>query len=187
MNSFSRIFALAGSIAALTLTASAEDWPAWGGSDPGRNMYSPAKGLPSSFEPGKFKPNSEEVDLATTKNVKWVAKLGSNTYGNPTVAGGKIFVGTNNATPRDPKYTEDRSCVYALKADTGDFLWQLRTSFGDGKTTEHALIDKAQAGLTVSESEDDSGVRSEWRVSISQAKLATHSQVGQDRVAVSEG
>ena len=60
-------------------------------------MYSPAKGLPESFDPGKFKPNSEEIDLATTKNVKWVAKLGSQTYGNPVVANGKVFVGTNNA------------------------------------------------------------------------------------------
>src|SRR5580700_4118469 len=99
----------------LTMAAlQAEDWPRWGGNDPGRNMYSPAKGLPSTFNPGKFKPNSEEVDLSTTKNVKWVAKLGSQTYGNPVVANGKVFVGTNNASPRDPKYKDDRSCLYSL-------------------------------------------------------------------------
>ena len=33
----------------------AEDWPQWGGNDPGRNMYSTAKGLPESFNPGKLK------------------------------------------------------------------------------------------------------------------------------------
>src|SRR6266446_4384894 len=44
-----------------------DDWPAWGGSDPGRNMYSPAKGIPAKFEPGKFKKNSEEIDMTTTK------------------------------------------------------------------------------------------------------------------------
>jgi hypothetical protein len=77
--------------------------------------------------------------------------------------------------------------IERITPNVGDFLRQLRTSFGDGKTTEHALIDKAQAGLTVSESEDDSGVRSEWRIGISQAKLATHPQVSQDRVAVGEG
>jgi outer membrane protein assembly factor BamB len=103
----------------------AEDWPRWGGNDPGRNMYSPEKGLPSSFDPGKFKPNSEEVDLSTTKNVKWVVKLGSQTYGNPVVANGKVFVGTNNASPRDPKYKDDRSCLYAFNEYNGDFLWQL--------------------------------------------------------------
>ncbi|RYD65202.1 MAG: pyrrolo-quinoline quinone, partial [Verrucomicrobiaceae bacterium] len=64
----------------------AEDWPQWGGNDPGRNMYAPVKGLPSEFNPGKFKPNSEDIDIATTKNVKWVVKLGSQTYGNPVVA-----------------------------------------------------------------------------------------------------
>jgi len=103
----------------------AEDWPRWGGNDPGRNMYSPAKGLPSTFDPGKFKANSEEVDLSTTKNVKWVAKLGSQTYGNPVVANGKVYVGTNNASPRDPKYKDDRSCLYAFNEYNGDFIWQL--------------------------------------------------------------
>src|SRR4051794_4889148 len=75
--------ALATSVALLAVCAisRAEDWPRWGGNDPGRNMYSPAKGLPSQFEPGKFKKGTEEIDLATTKNVKWVAKLGSQSYG----------------------------------------------------------------------------------------------------------
>ena len=44
-------------------------------------------------------------DIKTGKNVKWVAKLGSQTYGNPVVAGGQVYVGTNNdwrATPRKP-------------------------------------------------------------------------------------
>jgi hypothetical protein len=92
---------LAGSFVSQALPVVAQDWPAWGGSDPGRNMYSTAKGLPSRFEAGKFKPNSEEIDLATTKNVKWVVKLGSQTYGNTVVANGKVLVGTNIATPRD--------------------------------------------------------------------------------------
>ncbi len=125
MNSVSHLFALAGSIAALPLTASAEDWPSWGGSDPGRNMYSSAKGLPKEFDPGKFKSNSEEVDLSTTKNVLWVAKLGSQTYGNPVVANGNLFVGTNNATPRDLRFKDDKSILLSLNANTGEFLWQL--------------------------------------------------------------
>src|SRR2546422_396482 len=82
----------------------AEDWPRWGGNDPGRNMYSPAKGLPSEFNPGKPKPGSEEIDLKTTRNVKWVAKLGSQAYGNAVVAAGKVYIGTNNENPRDPQH-----------------------------------------------------------------------------------
>jgi outer membrane protein assembly factor BamB len=120
----STLFTLALGLASL-VTVRAEDWPRWGGNDPGRNMYSAAKGLPDSFEPGKFKPNSEEIDLATTKNVKWVAKLGSQTYGNPVVANGKILIGTNNATPRDPKFKDDRGNLYAFNEYNGEFLWQL--------------------------------------------------------------
>ncbi|MDB6153907.1 MAG: Pyrrolo-quinoline quinone repeat-containing protein [Chthoniobacteraceae bacterium] len=114
----------AGAILGLSYAALAEDWPSWGGSDPGRNMYSPAKGIPTEFNPGKFKPNSEEVDLSTTKNVKWVAKLGSQTYGNPVVANGKVYVGTNNATPRDERFKDDKSILLTLNEYTGEYLWQ---------------------------------------------------------------
>ena len=101
------------------------DWPQWGGNDPGRNMYSPARGLPEKFEPGKLKTGTEEVDLATTKNVKWAVKLGSQSYGNPVVAGGKIYVGTNNESPRNPKHVGDRSILMCFDEKTGEFLWQL--------------------------------------------------------------
>ncbi len=103
----------------------AQDWPQWGGLDPGRNMYSPAQGLPDQFDPGKLKASTEEVDLATTKNVKWAAKLGSQSYGNVTVAGGKVFVGTNNDSPRDPKHQGDRSILMVFDERSGEFLWQL--------------------------------------------------------------
>jgi outer membrane protein assembly factor BamB len=88
-------------------------------------MYSPAKGLPAAFESVKFKPNSEEVDLTAAKNVKWVAKLGSQSYGNPVVSQGVVLVGTNNATPRDPRFKDDKSILYALKESDGSLLWQL--------------------------------------------------------------
>ena len=107
------------------LLARAEDWPQWGGNDPGRNFYSPAKGLPDRFEPGKLKTGTEEIDLATTKGVKWAVKLGSQSYGNPVVAGGKVYVGTNNESPRDKKQVGDRSILYCFDEKTGAFLWQL--------------------------------------------------------------
>lgn len=105
-------------------TGRAEDWKQWGRTDH-KNMYSPAKGLPDKFDPGSFKRGSEEVDLATTKNVKYVVKLGSQTYGNPVVADGRLFVGTNNESPRDPQHTGDRSILMAVDEATGEFLWQL--------------------------------------------------------------
>jgi outer membrane protein assembly factor BamB len=105
--------------------ATATDWPQWGGNDPGRNFYSPETGLPDTFNPGKLKSGTEEIDLSTTKNVRWVAKLGSQSYGNVVVAGGKVYVGTNNESPRDPRHTGDRSCLYCFDEKTGKFLWQL--------------------------------------------------------------
>lgn len=106
------------------LAVFAADWPEWGGR-PYRNMYSPEKGLPDRFDPGKLKPNSDDVDMATTKNVKWVQKIGSQSYGNVTVSGGKVFIGTNNDSPRDPQHQGDRSILMVFDEKTGEFLWQL--------------------------------------------------------------
>ena len=102
----------------------ANDWPEWGGR-PNRNMYSTDKGLPDKFDPGKPKSGTEEIDMATTKNVKWVAKLGSQSYGNTTVAGGKVFVGTNNDSPRNKTQEGDRSILMVFDEKNGNFLWQL--------------------------------------------------------------
>jgi outer membrane protein assembly factor BamB len=102
-----------------------QDWPGWGGTDPGRNMYSPVKGLPERFEPGRLKRGTEEIDMATTRDVLWVAKLGSQTYGNPSVANGKVYIGTNNESPRDPRHQGDRSILYCFDEKTGELEWQL--------------------------------------------------------------
>ena len=96
-------------------------------------MVSKETGLPDSFEPGKQNPETGEFDISTAKNVKWIAKLGSQTYGNPTVSGGKVFVGTNNTSPRNPKVKDnaktgdngDRGIMLCLDEATGKFLWQL--------------------------------------------------------------
>ncbi len=121
---------------AATLPAVAADHPFWG-NDLSRNMISNETGLPDSFDPGKYKPNTEDVDMATTKGVKWVVKLGSQAYGNPTVAGGKVFVGTNNETPRDPKTQGDRGIVMCFDEQTGKFLWQLAVpKLGTGKVSD---------------------------------------------------
>ena len=84
-------------ILAACVAVSAADWPMWGGT-PSRNMVSPGKGLPAAADihPGKFLPKSETIDPKSTKGVRWVSKLGSQAYGTPVVAGGRVFVGTNN-------------------------------------------------------------------------------------------
>src|SRR5437870_1070922 len=101
-----------------------EDWPEWGRA-PMRNMYSPGKGLPSDFGKIEFKQGTEEIETNGVKNLKWVAKIGSQSYGNVTVARGKVFIGTNNENPRDPRHQGDRSILMCFDEKTGEFLWQL--------------------------------------------------------------
>jgi outer membrane protein assembly factor BamB len=87
------------------------NWPMWGGT-PDRNMVSDMKGLPG------------EWDIKTGKNVKWVAKLGSQSYGNPVVADGMVFAGTNNELLRDPGQAGDRGVLMAFRESDGEFMWQ---------------------------------------------------------------
>jgi outer membrane protein assembly factor BamB len=87
------------------------DWPMWGGAAD-RNMVSNAKGILTKW------------DVAKKENVKWVAALGSQTYGNPVVAGGQVYVGTNNEALRDPKQGGDRGVLMAFRESDGEFLWQ---------------------------------------------------------------
>ena len=103
--------ALAGSSLALLASDPGPEWPMWGGT-PDRNMVSSMKGLPT------------EWDLKTKKNVKWVAELGSQTYGNPVVAGGYVLVGTNNEVMKDPNIKGDKGIVMAFRESDGQFMWQ---------------------------------------------------------------
>src|SRR5262249_12689913 len=80
----------------------ASDWPQWGGLSM-RNMCSDEKGLPDKFGKIEFKPGTEEIEAKGVKNLKWSVKIGSQSYGNVTVAGGKVYVGTNNENPRAPR------------------------------------------------------------------------------------
>ncbi len=116
--------------------AHAADWPFWGRT-PSRNMVASEKVVPISFDPGKFVPGTETVDMATTKGVKWVAKLGSQTYGNPTVSDGRVFVGTNNALARRAGFTGDYSVALALSEADGSVLWQMTVpKLGSGKVND---------------------------------------------------
>ncbi len=123
-------------VSVASLSVHADDWATWGRT-PERNMMSPAKGIVSEFSPGQLKDDSEEIDMLTTKNVKWVAKLGSQSYGNPTIAGGKLYIGTNNEAPRNDKHIGDRGNIYCFDEKTGEFLWQMVVpKLGAGKVSD---------------------------------------------------
>jgi outer membrane protein assembly factor BamB len=97
-----------------SLPLAAQDWPMWGRT-PQRNMVTSMKNLPISW------------DVKTGKNIKWKVDLGDQSYGNPVVAGGKIFVGTNNENPRNPDITGDKGILMCFRETDGKFLWQAVT------------------------------------------------------------
>src|SRR3989442_15170969 len=92
--------------------ARAADQPQWGQAW-SRNMVSGEKRLPDSFDP------------KTGKNIKWSAELGTETHSTPIVAHGRVYIGTNNGEPRDPKHQGDRGVLMCFDEKTGQFLWQL--------------------------------------------------------------
>jgi outer membrane protein assembly factor BamB len=105
---------LLGGLAFWTLRspAQAADQPQWGQAW-SRNMVSEEKGLPDSFDP------------ETGRNIKWSADLGTETHSSPVVAGGRVYIGTNNGHPRDPQHQGDRGVLMCFDEQTGSFLWQL--------------------------------------------------------------
>ena len=112
-------FAIAG-----TATA-ADDWPMWG-HDPSRNMVSRDKGLPTQINPGQAKDDGTIDAARVSKNIKWIARLGTQSYGNPTMSGGRVFLGTNNGWPHFREdLTGDYGVLLCLDQQTGKRLWSL--------------------------------------------------------------
>jgi outer membrane protein assembly factor BamB len=95
----------------LAIPLASQDWPMWGGTLQ-RNMVSQLKNLPSNW------------DFQTGKNIKWKAAIGTTSYGNPVVADGKVFLGTNNGNPRNPDITGDKGVLMCFRESDGKFLWQ---------------------------------------------------------------
>ncbi len=96
-------------------------WRMFGGTNQ-RNMVNTVE---------KDVPTSWSVEEGKEKNVKWSAKLGDYAYAGPVIADGKIFVGTNNQNPRDPKLVDadgkpiDLGVLMCFRESDGQFLWQL--------------------------------------------------------------
>ena len=108
----------------------AQLWNAFGGG-PNRNMVNLIeKNAPVEWDVGK--------EGHEKKNIKWMATIGSRGYGGPIIIGGKVFVGTNNETPRnqrdrDPKKVNpvtkepvavDKGILMCFRESDGQFLWQ---------------------------------------------------------------
>lgn len=89
------------------------DWPQWAGSHL-RNSVCDEKNIPTSW------------DVKTGKNVRWSMPLGSETYGNPVIANGKVYVGTNNGAGYLKRYSSDvdLGVLLCVNENDGKFLWQ---------------------------------------------------------------
>jgi len=89
------------------------DWPQWGGTSL-RNNTPLGFNIPATW------------DVKTGKNIKWKAKLGSQTYGNPVVANGRVYIGTNNGAGYLKRFppSVDLGVLLCFEEATGKFLWQ---------------------------------------------------------------
>lgn len=109
--SFDPVAAAQAEIAKLDVGKS--DWPQWGGS-PYKNNTPPGENIPTNW------------NIEDGTNIKWTARLGSQSYGNPVVANGKVFVGTNNGNAYIDLFPAeiDLGCLLAFDEKDGSFLWQ---------------------------------------------------------------
>ncbi|OHB78261.1 MAG: serine/threonine protein kinase [Planctomycetes bacterium RBG_16_64_10] len=109
----------------LPMVSTAKDWSQWGGS-PQRNNTPDGHEIPIDWNIGAFDRPTGQWQRDRARNIRWVAKLGSQTYGTPVVADGRVFVGTNNGSGRVRRYPPDvdLGCLLAFDIDTGQFLWQ---------------------------------------------------------------
>ena len=90
-----------------------KDWPQWGGSYC-RNNTPEGKNIPIKW------------NVETGENILWSMPLGSETYGNPVVANGKVYIGTNNGNGYIKRYPSsvDLGCLVCFDEKSGQFLWQ---------------------------------------------------------------
>ena len=116
---------------ALTIPSPGADRPQWGEAW-NRNMVSAEVGLADSFDP------------KSGKNIKWVAKLGTETHSTPVIAGGRVYIGTNNGDPRDPKHQGDRGVLMCFDEKDGRLLWQLVVP----KREEDQYLDWPKCGIS---------------------------------------
>ena len=101
------------------------DWAQWGGS-PTRNNTPEGTNIPTDWDVGEFDRETREWNAESGRNIKWVAELGSPSYGNPVVANGKVYVGTNNGAGRLKRYPAkvDVGCLLCFNEADGKFIWQ---------------------------------------------------------------
>ncbi len=102
-----------------------QDCPQWGGA-PARNNAPQGSNIPAEWDVGGFDRKTNAWQSESAKNIKWVARLGSQSYGTPVVAGGKVYCATNNGAGWLKRYPADvdLGCLLCFRQPDGGFLWQ---------------------------------------------------------------
>jgi outer membrane protein assembly factor BamB len=102
------------------------DWAQWGGTSLRNNVPIIDGEVITEFAPGTFDRKTGEWKKDKAKNIKWVATLGSQTYGNTVVGSGKVLLGTNNSNGYIKRYPGDTDlgCLVCFDEKDGKFLWQ---------------------------------------------------------------
>jgi len=83
-----------------------------------------------------------EWNAKTGQNIKWSAKLGSQTYGTPVIADGQVYVGANNGAGYLERYPAktDLGCLLCFREADGEFLWQFSaTKLPQGRVADWPL------------------------------------------------
>lgn len=103
----------------VTTRVEGEDWP-MRGRDRTRNPVSLEKGAPVDWQvAGRVaKPGQNP------RNIRWSARLGDCSWGDPVIANGLVWVGTSNSHPRDPKISRDAAVLMCFREEDGEFLYQ---------------------------------------------------------------
>ena len=101
------------------------DWNQWGGTSL-RNNTPVAENIPVEWNPGEFDRKTGAWKAEGAENIKWVAALGSQSYGNTVVSGGKVLIGTNNTNGYLKRYPSDvdLGVLACFDEKDGKFLWQ---------------------------------------------------------------
>ncbi|TWU07474.1 outer membrane protein assembly factor BamB family protein [Stieleria varia] len=90
------------------LASGGQDWSQWGGSSL-RNSVSPSKATFLKWS------------TSDKTNVIWYSALGKNTYASPVVAGGRVFIGTDNGT--ELVAGGDKGLLACYSEQDGRLLW----------------------------------------------------------------